>query len=208
MATEVKMTLANLKRGGEAFAVKATITSIDKPIEHMQRDRREYYERYRKYTRQSGVADASEIQVYINSQGGRVDSAIGITTALCMYKKPMRILIDGSCCSAATLLLELPAPVYITPSSRIYLHSPMRMRYKRDKDGVFRMVQTEKYGMRLVTAYMVEAVRIRGKQTKHRIRKRTIREWIRNGTWFTAEEAVAAGLCDGIMSRTDFERGD
>ena len=133
MATEVKMTLANLKRGGEAFAVKASITSIDKPIEHMQRDRREYYERYRKYTRQSGVADASEIQVYINSQGGRVDSAIGITTALCMYKKPMRILIDGSCCSAATLLLELPAPVYITPTSRIYLHAPMRMRYKRDK---------------------------------------------------------------------------
>ena len=53
----------------------------------------------------------------------------------------------------------------------------------------------------------VKAVRIRGKQTKHRIRKKTIREWIRNGTWFSAEEAVAAGLCDGLMSRTDFERG-
>ena len=207
MATEVKMTLSNLSRGGKAFAVRATVTSVDKPIEHMQRNRREYYERYRKYTKQSGVADADEVQVIINSPGGRVDSAIGITTALCMHKKPMRVLIDGTCCSAATLLLELPAPVYITPYSKILLHSPMRMRYKREKDGTYNMVNAEKYGLRLVKAYMTEAVRIRCKRTKHKVRKRTIREWIENGKWFSAQEAVEAGLCDGIMTRDEFERG-
>lgn len=205
MATEVKMALSNVSKGGKAIAVKAAITSIDKPIEHMQRDRREYYERYRRYTMASGVADADEIRVYINSQGGRIDSAIGITAALCMFKKPMRILIDGVCCSAAILLLELCAPVYITPGSRILIHSPCRERYKRNKAGKYELVETERWGMKLAKSYMMAAIRGRCKRTKHRQSKKTVRDWIELGKWFTATEAVEAGLCEAIMTRMDFE---
>ena len=201
MATEVKMELRKRSDG----VLRAIITSVDKPIRQMRLNRREYYEKAREYLRKAG--DFKELWIEIDCPGGSLDSAIGITTALCQMHQPARILIDGRCDSAGTLLLELPAPVYITERSGIYIHSPSRERYQRQKDGEYKLVATEAWGMRLAKKYFLQTYRIRMSQTKHKTRKKTIRGWIENGMRFNAEQAVGAGLCDAVMSRAEFEKG-
>ena len=201
MATEVKMELRKRSDG----VLRAIIRSVDKPIKQMRLNRREYYEHARSYLLKAG--DFREIWVEIDCQGGSLDSAIGITTALCQMHQPARILIDGRCDSAGTLLLELPAPVYITERSGIYIHSPSRERYQRQKDGEYKLVATEKWGMKIAKKYFLVAYRIRMRQTKHKTRKKIIRGWIEDGMRFNARQAVEAGLCDAVMSRAEFEKG-
>lgn len=201
MPSELKMELRKRSDG----VLRAIITSVDKPIRQMLLNRREYYEKARAYLKKAGSFD--QIWVEIDSQGGSIDSASGIVAALCQQTEPMRILIDGSCHSAATLFLELPAPVYMTERSSIYVHSPSRQRYQRQKDGSYKLVATEKFGMKIAKAYFVETFRLRTNRTKHKTRKKIIREWIENGQRWKADQALEAGLCDGVMTRTEFEKG-
>lgn len=185
--------------------LRAIITSVDKPIKTMCRERREYYEKARSYLNRAG--EFREIWVEISSQGGSLDSAIGLTTALCQRKEPMKILIDGRCDSAATLLLELPAPCYITEKSGIYIHSPCTQRYQRQKDGEYKLIKTEQFALRIAKSYFSYAYRIRAKQNQKKLRRKTIKEWLLNGARFTAAEAVEAGLAYKVISRMDFEKG-
>ena len=201
MPTELKMELRKMQNGG----IRCLITSVDKPIRQMLLNRREYYEKARAYLKKAG--DFDKIWIIVDSQGGSLDSAIGLTSALCMEKVPKRVLIDGCCHSAATLLLELDAPVYMTERSSIYIHSPNRQRYKRQPDGEYQLVNTESYGMKLAKAYMVESYKIRCKRTRKKHRKREYRQWVEEGKRFTAAEAVEAGMADGIMSRAEFDKG-
>ena len=201
MATELKMELRKRADG----TLRCIVTSIDKPIKQMCRDRREYMEKFRKHLANAGVFD--RIQVEINSPGGSLDSAIGMTVALCERHEPMRILIDGRCDSAATLLLELPAPCYITERSGIYIHSPCTQRYQRQKDGEYKLIKTESMALKLAKSYFSSAYRIRGKQSGKKIRRKAIKDWLVRGARFTAQEAVDVGLCCKVMSRTEFEKG-
>lgn len=201
MATEVKMELRKRSDG----VLRCIITSVDKPIKAMCRDRREYMEKARKYLNNAG--EFSAIWVEINSAGGSIDSAIGLTAALCQRHEPMRILIDGRCDSAATLLLELPAPCYITEKSGIYIHSPCTQRYQRQKDGEYKLVQTKDFALRMAKSYFSAAYRIRGKQSGKKIRRKDIKMWLVRGARFNAQMAVDAGLCCAVMTRTEFEKG-
>lgn len=202
MATELKMELRKRSDG----VLRAIITSVDKPIKTMCRDRREYYERMRGYLLKAG--EFREIWVEINSTGGALDSAIGITAALCQRPEPMRILIDGRCDSAATLLLELPAPCYITEKSGMYIHSPCRQRYQRQNDGEYKLVKTDKLSLKIAMSYLSSSYRIRAKQCKKKIKRKTIKGWMLNGARFSAAEVVEIGLANKIISRSDFEKGE
>lgn len=201
MPTEVKMELRKRSDG----TLRVIISSVDKPIKQMLLNRKEYYEKAKAYLDKAGKFD--RIRVEINSQGGSLDSAIGITTALCQRHEDMRILIDGRCDSAATLLLELPAPVYITQNSGIYIHSPCTQRYQRQKNGEYKLIQTESFALKMAKSYFSAAYRIRGKQSGKKIRRRDIRMWLARGARFAPQEAVDAGLCCKVMSRVEFEKG-
>lgn len=201
MATEVKMELRKRSDG----VLRAIITSVDKPIKNMCRDRREYYNKARAYLLRAG--DFREIWVEINSQGGSLDSVSGIALALCQRKEPMKILIDGRCDSAATLLLELPAPCYITDKSGIYIHSPCTQRYQRQKDGEYKLIKTEKFALSAARSYFSSAYRIRAKQSGKKLKRKTIKDWLLKGARFTALEAVQVGLANHVTTRTEFEKG-
>ena len=201
MATELKMDLRKRPNG----TLRCIVTSVDKPIKQMCRDRREYMEKFQKHLKNAG--EFSTIWVEINSTGGSIDSAIGMVAALCQRHEPMRILIDGRCDSAATLLLELPAPCYITERSGIYIHSPCTQRYQRQSDGEYKLIKTENMALKMSKSYFSAAYRIRGKQSHKKIKRRTIKEWLTRGARFSAQNAVDVGLCCAVMTRTEFEEG-
>lgn len=169
-------------------------------------NRRQYWEKFANHLKNAKPFDRMDI--IINSTGGMVDSAIGMVMALEMIKKPTRILIEGNCGSAATLLLEMSCPVYMTENSAIYTHRPSRQRFQiNKKTGEEKIVNTESYGMRRMKMYFRETYMIRTKRNKKKHKRKEIKQWIEEGRRFTAKEAVEAGMADGLMSRVDFEKG-
>lgn len=149
------------------------------------------------------------LSVVIDSRGGSFYSAAGIQDALHKLtsgRKPavdhIRILIDGHCASAATYVafgMYEHSAVFITPGSRVYVHMPKVYQYTQT-DGIWGMI--EKIGTKLTKKSFVGLYKRKtGKPSAE------IWEWMKNGKWFTAEEAVDVGFCDGIMTRTQFDRG-
>ena len=159
----------------------------------------EYEGRFRKYLRAAG--EFRRLHIVINSTGGMTDSAWGLLYALHSVKKPTQVLIDGSCGSAATIIAcGIRAPVYITDSGRFFIHMPTREHLIKRK-GIWTSVQrsVRKRDPRVFAAMYC------GRTGKTR---EQVYAWMKKSTWFSAQEAVENGFCDGIMSREQFDKGE
>ena len=209
MATmpEVTWKMVTAKRGGDRF-LKIWVTSRDIPIEKHLFDKRRYCVHFAQWIKKAG--DFSHIDIYVNSPGGSVTSVCGMLYALGIAGfrgKKIRVLIDGRCDSAATLLLKLSWPVYITETSSVYIHMPSSERFRKTREG-FVWVGVSKTGLRntvgLFEGAYLHRVKMNGKKMG---RKSEIRELMAKGHRFSAKEAVGFGLCDRIMSREEFDKG-
>lgn len=164
-----------------------------------------YSEVFQEKLSQFGRIDC--LNMIIDSRGGSFYSAAGCQDAIRKLQKAgkigkIRILIDGQCSSAATLVAFSNyenCEVNITPGSGIYIHMPKVYQYTRT-GGIWSVIQ--KMGSRTVTTTFLEMYR---KQTH--APKRVIREWMEKGKHFNAGEAVNIGFCDRIMTRYEFEKG-
>ena len=191
--SELKM---EIRKVGPARAV-CTITSIDKDMRQVLKQPRDYYQKYREQIRAAG--EIREVDVIINSPGGAVASAMGLTYALQDIPEG-RILINGFCGSAATLIaFGTSDRVYITPDSRVYIHMPIRKVATR-KDGKWTL--PERIAKASTTNILLTAYRGKTHRRRHELRK-----WMEEGKRMTAQEAVELGFCDRIMTRAEFEKG-
>lgn len=160
-----------------------------------------YIEKFSKY----GRIDC--LKMIIDSRGGSFYSAAGCQDAIRKMQKAgqigkIRILIDGICGSAATFVAfsnYRDCEIYITPGSRIYIHMPKVYEYRRN-DGIWSVIQ--KMGTMNTTITLLEMY-----QKRTHVPKRIIRGWMENGRSFTTGEAVSFGFCDGIWTRSEFEKG-
>lgn len=181
--------------------LRVFITSVSKTPDKLLNNAREYEKRFMKELEY--ISDVNRVDVYIDSHGGVVNSALGMLSAL--YKHfgsvPCRVLIDGECGSAATIVaFGVNGPVYITPRSQVYLHMPKMLSCMR-RGGIWNI--TEAIGKNNTLQIMLAAYRSKTKQPRHLIRK-----WIRDSRRFNAKEACEAGFCDSVMTRGDFEKGN
>ena len=114
----------------------------------------------------------------------------------------IRILIDGICGSAATLVAfsnYKNCEIYITPNSRLFVHMPRVYQYTKT-GGIWSVIQ--KTGSKVATKTFVEMY----KDRTH-VPKRVVLDWMEKGKYFSAGEAVEIGFCDYFMTRSEFERG-
>ena len=209
MATMAELTwqVNGFTRDGKR-GLRIRVTSRPRPIEKLLGNKRAYYNHFMYWLKQAGKY--AFIDLYIDSEGGSVHSACGMVRALAMQGwkgKDVRILINGRCDSAATLLLKLYAPVYITETGSVYIHMPSRVRYVKSGDG-YREKETSRHGMETTAGMFEGAYLHRMKRNGEKFGKKSgIRAMMEKGHRFGAREAVAVGLCDGIMSRETFDRG-
>lgn len=204
MMNELKMDLRkihNKKTGKTELEIK--ISSVGKPLQQTFRGntaRKDYRDKYLKHLRAAGN-DYQSALILVDSHGGSVDSAYGLLAALqevLVSRISVTVLITGTCGSAATMILGCSWPVYIRPTARIYIHSSRRVIFRR------RGSEWEETGRRAgsrwtwAVLYDIYKNRIR-KWSKKKIPRRQIKSWMNAGKWFSAEEAVEVGLCDGIM---------
>lgn len=201
MAIELGWNLSRLTRNGKTILKISIYSKEVPPNKAFNRNAISYETKFRKHLKKAGEYDA--VEIYINSGGGAIDSAYGMVQALYSIKKgtPGRILIDNYCGSAATLVLcGLKCPAYIVPGGRIMTHMPRVHEFKK-AGGVWSIY--EKFAGMLAVNNIIAFYRSR---TKRKYSRKEIRAWMERSRRFTPDEAVEAGMVDGIMTRAEFER--
>ncbi|SCI88525.1 head maturation protease, ClpP-related [uncultured Bacteroides sp.] len=135
-------------------------------------------------------AQYKKIDVRINSNGGDVYSGIAIFNAFKNTKADITIYIDGIAASIASGIALCGKPLYMSRYSRLMLHSIQGGAYGNKKELAEVIEQIDS-----LENTLAEMLATRCKKTVDEIKA----EYFDGADhWLTAEQAMAAGLIDGI----------
>lgn len=133
-----------------------------------------------------------DVVLHINSGGGDVFEANTIAEVIRQYDKGnVTARIEGLAASAASYCALTADIVEIAPSALLMIHNPW---------GV---CQGESVDMRK-TADMLDAVKktiVIQYMSKTGLTDKQIAKYMDNTTWFTADEAIELGFCDGYTEQ-------
>lgn len=128
--------------------------------------------------------DAPVINLRINSPGGSVFAARAMEQAMREHKSKIVAHVDGYSASAASFLMMAADEIVMSPGAMVMIHKAWTMAYGNADDLKSQAELLEKIDGTLVDTY---AARTNQDPAQ-------IAEWMAAETWFTADEAVAAGF--------------
>lgn len=129
-----------------------------------------------------------EINIRVNSNGGSVFDGVAIFNTL--KKNPARIVVDvdGIAASIASIICMAGDEIRMAANSFLMIHNPWIV--ASGTAGELRNIAAR---MDKVRETMLDTYANRPKTTRSKVS-----EWMNAETWFTADEALAAGLIDGV----------
>ena len=128
------------------------------------------------------------LDVHINSGGGIVWDGIAIMNAIKGHRGPVTTVVDGLAASIASVIAQAGAERVMQPGSMLMIHDAFAP-FEGNAAEMGKMAQTlDQVSDNLAGIY---ATRAGGTAAGWRDRMRA-------ETWFTADEAVAAGLADRV----------
>jgi len=142
--------------------------------------------------------DVSRVRIYINSQGGEVESALAIIDEFKLFQqkgshKEVWTIATGNCCSAAAFILAYGSKRFATDNATIMVHpisyDPGEGEHQSTKTYV-------EYAERLYKNVMWPLAARCGRKSTKEVEK--FIEEIRNGKWMEPEEAKEFGIIDDI----------
>lgn len=133
--------------------------------------------------------DVENINVYINSNGGVVDTAIAINNALRRHKAKVTVNIDGIAASAATLITCAGDTVRMPKNALFMIHNPLTIAMGDSEEMRKQADVLEKYKNSIMETYL----------QKVNIDKEKLSELMDNESWLNAEEALEYGFVDEII---------
>nr|DAQ46072.1 MAG TPA: Putative ATP dependent Clp protease [Caudoviricetes sp.] len=139
--------------------------------------------------------DVENINVYINSNGGVVDTAIAINNALRRHKAKVTVNIDGIAASAATLITCAGDTVRMPKNALFMIHNPSTIAMGDSEEMRKQADVLEKYKNSITETYL----------QKVNIDKEKLSELMDNETWLNAEEALEYGFIDEIIENADIQ---
>lgn len=135
-----------------------------------------------------------DLTVHINSSGGSVFAALAIYNALKSYSRgTVTVSIDGLAASAASIVAMAGKKICMASNALFMIHSPAAI-----LDGYYDSSDIGKLQTQLA---QIEQSMIKTYST--RISEADARRYMRSETWFSAEEALEAGLIDEITEAVD-----
>ena len=137
-----------------------------------------------------GAPDAKTIVVRLNSAGGNAFDGIAIMNALKDHPARVTVKVDGLAASAAALIALGADEVEIGDGAFMMLHRTSAAAFGNGTD-LRELAAT----MAKVDGELVVAIAKRCRKPVE-----TVRGWLDAETWFTGDEAVAAGLADKVVS--------
>lgn len=143
---------------------------------------------------QAAAEVADTVHLRINSPGGSVFGARAMEQAVREARSQARIVahIDGYAASAASFLMLAADEIVIAPGAMVMVHKAWALCMGNSDDMMALAALLEKLDGTLAESY--------AKRTKKD--PATCLAWMAEETWFTAEEAVDAGLADSIADDT------
>jgi len=128
------------------------------------------------------------LTVRINSPGGMVDDAVAIHTLLNEYDAAKTVKVDGVAASAASVVAMVGQRIEMASGAMMMIHNPWTVAIG-DGNAMRKAAEVaDKYRDSLVAIY--------GKRTGKSADEITAA--MAAETWYTADEAVGAGMADGI----------
>lgn len=132
---------------------------------------------------------ADRVRVFVNSGGGDVYEGLAIHNALARHGAQVEVLVEGVAASIASCIVQAGDVRRIAPTGQMMVHEPA--------GGAFGMIDDLEAAIRqLDTARTSMAELYAGRSGKGDAD--AWRAVMRETTWYTAAEAVAAGLCDEV----------
>ncbi|MCG0065028.1 Clp protease ClpP [Streptomyces tricolor] len=139
---------------------------------------------------------APNILLRVNSPGGQVYEGIAIANALRSHPAQVTVQVDGIAASIASVIAMAGDRVRMMPNAMLMLHDASGLTFGNAADHRETAELLDKISGNIADAY---AARAGG--TRDEWRQVMVQE-----TWYTAEEAVAAGLADEVVPTP--KRGD
>ncbi|WP_174715307.1 head maturation protease, ClpP-related [Paenibacillus sp. DCT19] len=134
------------------------------------------------------LGDISELEVYINSDGGDVFAGQAIHSMLKRHKAKVTVFVDGLAASIASVIAMAGDVVVMPRNSMLMIHNPWTSLSGNSAD--FRKTADDLDNIResLIAAY----------QDKSGMDRDELLSLLEAETWLTAEEAVNFGFADQI----------
>jgi ATP-dependent Clp protease, protease subunit len=136
-----------------------------------------------------GLGDVKNIKLRINSPGGEVFDGIAIYNALRRHPAQITVEVYGIAASIASIIAMAGDRVVMPANTFMFVHDPLAL-VVGDADDMRQMADSlEKIASSLIQAYVEKT----GKGEDE------VKKWMADDTWFTAAEALEAGLADEVI---------
>lgn len=139
---------------------------------------------------------ATQIDLHINSPGGDVFDGRAIASAIAQHPANITAYVDGLAASAASFVATAADEVIMAPGSFMMIHNAWAFTYGNADELRTTADLLDKIDGSLIEDY----VRVSGASAEQ------VKAWMDAETWFTAQEAVDAGLADRV-AEADQEEG-
>lgn len=140
----------------------------------------------KKFAEQIDALDVDTIRLYLNSPGGAAWEGLTIMNALRRHRARVEVTVDGLAASAASVITMAGDHITMNRGSMLMIHDAWGYAIGNATD----MEETAAILSKLSDAYADSYAARAGKDREH------WRDLMKAETWFSAEEAVEAGLAD------------
>ena len=132
--------------------------------------------------------DADQLDVHVNSPGGDIFDGLAIYQALKNHKASVTVRVDGLAASIASVIAMAGDRVVMAPKSSLMIHDGWTMAVGNAADMRKAADLLDKQSQVIASVYADRS----GQPTDF------WRDRMRDETWYTADEALAAGLVDEV----------
>jgi ATP-dependent protease ClpP protease subunit len=141
------------------------------------------------FVRELNALTVPTIHLRINSPGGDVFEARAIATAIRSHQSRIIAHVDGLAASAATYIATSAAEVEMSKGAFFMIHNAWTITYGNKEDHAKVIAVLEKLDESIAADYEKKTSKTRTEITA----------WMDAETWFTADEALAAGFVDRVV---------
>jgi ATP-dependent protease ClpP protease subunit len=138
------------------------------------------------------MGDVAEITVRINSPGGEVFDGLTIYNTLKEHPAKVTVHVDGLAASIASVIAMAGDRIVMGEGAMFMVHSPWTVAMGNADNMRATADMLDKVEVGLVDAYVSRTGKARA----------AVQKWMEGETWFTRDEAIAAGLATEIAAIT------
>lgn len=131
------------------------------------------------------MPEVEELTFVLNTLGGSFYDALGIYDLIRFCGVKTKIVVAGPCMSSGAVILQAATERVAMPNSQIMIH------YGEDSNDSPSTAKHNNDMLKLMKDIFAE---------RTKVTKRTLNNWVAKDTYFSAEEALKAGLIDRIAS--------